>query len=108
MTNDEVLLIDVPDDSILASKQLIVRPIGKMRLKHLRAFQRVVAAGKLANMDDMALALSGALEGWSEAEVGELTLDEMLLVIEQMDNRQKAAVPNGNGSSFTPPLGQTI
>lgn len=107
-TNDQVVVVDVPDDSILASKKLVVRPISKMKLKHLRAFQRVVAAGKQADMEDMALALSGALVGWSEEEVGELTLDEMLLVIDQLGTRQKAAVPNGNGSSFTRPSGQTI
>lgn len=103
MTNDEVRLLDVPDDSILANKKLVVRAINKMKLKHLRAFQRVVAAGRQADMDDMALALSGALIGWTAADVDELTLDEMLLVIDQLNSRQQAAVPNGNGSSFTPP-----
>jgi hypothetical protein len=107
MTTDTVLLIDVPDDSILASKQLTVRPINKLKLKHLRAFQRVVAAGRDADMDDMALALVGALDGWSEADVGELTMDEMMFVIGQLGQRQKAAIPNGNGSSSTPPLEQT-
>jgi len=104
---DEVLLIDVPDESILASKKLTVRPIGKMKLKHLRAFQRVKNAGRDADMDDMALALAGALDGWSEAEVNELTLDEMLLVIEQMDRREQAAIPNGKSSSSLPPSGRT-
>lgn len=99
MTVDEVLLIDVPDDSILASKKLDVRPISQMRLKHLRAFQRVVSAGQNADMEDMALALSGALIGWTEDEVNELTLDEMLLVIQKMDQRQQGAIPNGSGSS---------
>lgn len=104
---DPILLIDVPDDSILASKQLTVRPLTKMRLKHLRAFQRVKNAGREANIEDLALALSGALDGWTPAEVDELTLDEMLLVISEMDNREKAAIPNVNGSSSPPPSGQT-
>ncbi len=104
---DDVLLIDVPDDSILAHKKLTVRPISKMKLKHLRAFQRVKNAGRDADMDDMALALVGALDGWSEDEVNELTLDEMLLVIGKMDRKEKGAVPNGNGSSSTPPTGAT-
>jgi hypothetical protein len=96
-----MLTIDVPEDSILAHKQLTVRPIEKMRLKHLRAFQRVKQAGQDADMGDLALALSGALDGWSADEVDELTLDEMLLIIGEMDRREKSAVPNGHGSSST-------
>jgi hypothetical protein len=105
---ETIHVVDVPDDSILASKQLTVRAIEKMKLKHLRAFQRVVAAGKSADMEDMALALSGALVGWSLDEVNELTLDEMMLVIEELNRTQQNAVPNGNGSSFTPPTERAI
>ena len=105
---DPILLIDVPEDSILAHKTLTVRPISKMRLKHLRAFQRVKQAGREADMEDLALALAGALDGWSEAEVGELTLDEMLLVIGEMDTREKAAIPNANGSSSRPHSARTM
>jgi hypothetical protein len=105
---DVLKLIDVPDDSILAHKTLTVRPIEKMKLKHLRAFQRVKNAGRDADMDDLALALSGALDGWSEDEVDELTLDEMLLIIGEMDRKEKTAIPNGHGSSFTPPTPATI
>lgn len=95
----EVLLIDVPDDSILASKQLTVRPISKMRLKHLRAYERVVAAGRSPNMADLALALQGTLIGWAEDEIDELTLDEMMLVISELDRHKRSAIPNGSGSS---------
>ena len=97
--NIEVLAIDVPDDSILAHKQLTVRPVSKMRLKHLRALKRVAAAGRNADMDDMALALLGCLIGWSEDEVDELSLDEMMLVIGELDRHEKSAIPNGSGSS---------
>jgi len=97
-TQTDILLIEVPDESILAHKQLTVRSINAMKLKHLRAFQRVKAAGRNADMDDMALALSGALVGWSEDEVNELTLDEMLLVIREMDRHTERAIPNPNGS----------
>lgn len=95
----EVLLIDVPEDSILAHKKLEVRPVSKMRLKHLRAYQRVAAAGRNADMDDLALAMQGALIGWSEDDIDELTLDEMLLVIGELDRHKRSAIPNGNGSS---------
>lgn len=95
----DILLIDVPDDSILASKKLETRPVSKMKLKHLRAFQRVVAAGHDANMNDLALAMQGALIGWSADEIDELTLDEMLLVIGELDRHKSAAIPNGNGSN---------
>jgi len=103
----ETLLIDVPEDSILAHKKLVVRPIEQMRLKHLRAFQRVKNAGREADMDDMALALAGALDGWTEDEVNELTLDEMLLVIGEMDRRETSAIPNGSGSSLPPRSART-
>jgi hypothetical protein len=93
------LNIEVPDDSILASKELTVRPLQSMRLKHLRAFQRVKNAGRDADMDDMALALAGVLIGWSEDEVNELTMDEMLFVLDQLGQIQTAAIPNAIGSS---------
>ncbi len=95
----EILAIEVPDDSILANKKLTTRPVSKMRLKHLRAFKRVVAAGRNADMDDMAVALQGCLVGWTSEEVDELTLDEMLLVIGELDRHEKSAIPNGSGSS---------
>lgn len=90
--------IDVPDDSILAHKELTIRPISQMKLKHLRAFQRVVAAGRNANMDDLAAALEGALIGWTPDDIEELTLDDMLLVIGKLGAQQQAAIPNGSGS----------
>lgn len=100
--------IEVPDDSILAQKQLTVRPLNQMKLKHLRAYQRVAMAGRNADMDDMALALSGALVGWSEDEVNELTLDEMLLVISKLGEQQQGAIPNGKSSPSTPPSARTM
>lgn len=99
MEDTDVLLIDVPDDSILAHKALTVRPVAKMKLKHLRAYKRVVAAGRNADMDDLAVALQGTLLGWSDDEIDELTLDEMLLVIGELDRHKNAAIPNGSGSS---------
>jgi hypothetical protein len=105
--NVTTLEIEVPDDSILASKQLTVRPIGKMRLKHLRAFRRVIRAGREADMDDMAIALQGCLIGWTEDEVNELTLDEMMLVISKLDQHEKTAIPNASGSSSPPRSAQT-
>ncbi len=94
--------IEVPDDSILAHKQLTIRPIKEMKLKHLRAYQRVAAAGRSADMNDLAIALQGALVGWSEDEVNELTLDEMLLVIGKLGEQQSTALPNGTSSPSTP------
>lgn len=99
----EILLIDVPEDSILASKELKVRPIAQMRLKHLRAYQRVAAAGRNANMEDLAVALQGALIGWTPEDIDELTLDEMLLIIRQLNGHAASAIPNGNGSSLSTP-----
>lgn len=97
--NVTTIAIEVPDDSILAHKQLTIRPLNKMRLKHLRAFRRVVAAGRNADMDDMAIALQGVLIGWTEADVDELTLDEMMLVISKLDSHEQGAIPNGSGSN---------
>lgn len=98
-----ITTVPVPDESVLAHKQLTVRPIGTMKLKHLRAYQRVAAAGKAADMDDLALALEGALDGWTPDEIGELTLDEMLLVVHALGAPLADALPNANGSNSSPP-----
>lgn len=103
----ESIEIEVADDSILAHKKLTVRPIRKMKLKHLRAFQRVVSAGRAADMDDLAVALAGALVGWSEDEISELNLDEMLLVIGELGKQQSTAIPNGISSHSRSPSPRT-
>ena len=94
--------IEVADDSILAHKQITVRPMRQARLKHIRAAQRVFAAGRAADMDDMITALAGFLVGWSEDEVAELTLDEMTPIMDAINAQQRGAIPNGNGSSSRP------
>jgi hypothetical protein len=103
-----VVEVEVGDDSILAHKTLTIRPITKMKLKHLRAFQRVASAGRSADMDDMALALAGALIGWTEDEVNELSLDEMLLVIGKLGEQRQNALPNGTSSPSPQPSPRTM
>lgn len=103
----ETIEIEVADDSILAHKNLTVRPIRKMKLKHLRALQRVVSAGRNADMDDLATALAGTLVGWTEDEIGELNLDEMLLIIGKLSEQQSAAIPNGKSSPSRSPSPRT-
>lgn len=102
LTEDLTIDIDIPDDSILAHKTITVRPMRQAKLKHIRAAQRVFNAGRDADMDDMIVALSGFLIGWTEDEVAELTLDEMTPIMEAIRNQQSQAIPNEKSSSSRP------
>jgi hypothetical protein len=102
LTEDLLLDIDIPDDSILAHKKITVRPITQAKLKHIRAAQRVFNAGRDADMDDMIVALAGFLVGWSEEEVGELTLAEMTPIMDAINAQQQGAIPNAKSSSLPP------
>ena len=94
--------LEVADDSILAHKQITVRPMRQAKLKHIRAAQRVFNAGRDADIDDMITALSGFLIGWSEDEVAELTLDEMTPIMDAINQQQRGAIPNGKNTSSRP------
>lgn len=116
---DTTLTIDVPDDSILAHKNIELRSIKQMKQKHLRLLQKVMRMGSridAKNIDpdqvfEIVEALSGALAGlligWSAAEIDELTLEEMLLIYNQLGASTRHAVPNGTSSNSTPRSGQT-
>jgi hypothetical protein len=104
---DLALDIEVADDSILAHKQITVRPLRAAKLKHIRAAQRVFAAGRDANVEDMIVALAGFLIGWTEDDVSELTLEEMTPIMEAINRQQSQAIPNGKGTSSRPRLAQS-
>jgi hypothetical protein len=119
MPTSNTIAIEVDDDSILAQKQLTIRPIQKMKQKHLRALQRVMRMGRRIDaehldeeqvfelLDALSSALQGLLIGWTPADIEELTMDEMLLVYNQLGNETRHAVPNGRSSSSTPRSSRT-
>jgi hypothetical protein len=116
---DEQIQVEVSDDSILAHKQVKLRSVQQMKQKHLRLLQKVMRLGSridAANvspdqvfevMEALSGALAGLLIGWSESDIDELTLEEMLLIYNQLGDTTRRALPNGTSSNSTPRSGQT-
>lgn len=111
--SDTTITTTVPDDSILASKQLTIRPVTQMKLRQLRQLRALAQKTKQLDtaaltdeqafslMDDMSDVLTTMLMGWTRADVEELSIDEMTLIIKQISGDQRAALPKATSSRST-------